>query len=197
MNKTKKISINAMDKVIKENYIPSHTIDWNGLEVVIKPTLTFKDMMSFVDSVVKTCFTSDNGAYMPEAKDFAVKSNILEKYTNFTLPNNLEHRYEMIYYTDIIETVFKYTNKNQFNAMMDAINSKIENIAQANIENINKQMIELQASFEIFQNRIESMFDGINLEDIPDIMDKIASGNLDESKIVEAYMSMTAKESDD
>lgn len=196
MEKTKKISINAMDKVIKEIYTSSHTVNWNGLEVVVKHSLTFKDMMGFVDSVVKTCFKSDDGAYMPEAKDFAIKSNILERYTNISLPNNLEHRYEIIYYTDIIDTIINYINKCQFDAMIEAVDAKINNIAQANIEDINKQMINLQTTFDNLQSQFESMFDGIDLEDLHNIMEKLAEGNLDESKLIEAYMSHTKKEND-
>lgn len=194
MAKTKKISINAMDKVVKDTYIPTTIINWNGLEVVVKHNLSFTEVLEFVDSVTKTCFSSDTGTYMPEVKDFAVKSNILERYANFTLPNNLEHRYEIIYHTNIIETVLGAVNHQQFNEMMVAIDAKIKNIAQANIENINKQMSELYTAFDNLQKSLEKIFDGVNTEDVVSLMKTMTEGSLDESKIIEAYLAHTKKE---
>lgn len=188
MAKTKKISINAMDKVVKSSHTPFTEIEWNGLNVTVKYTLTFKEMLEFVDSVTKTCFTSSTNTYMPEAKGFAIKSNILEKYTNFTLPNNLEHRYEMIYCTNIIDTVLEHINTQQYSEIINAIDDKIENIAQANIEYMNKQFAELYTAFENFQKHTEEMFNGINSDKVMDVMKTLINDGLDETKLVNAYM---------
>ena len=189
MAKTKKISINAMDKVIASNHTPTVSTEWNGLEIIINHTLSFKHMLEFVDSVTKTCFMPKTETYMPEAKDFAIKSNILEKYSNISLPNNLEHRYEFIYCTDIIDVILKHINTRQFEEIIKAIDTKIENLANANIESINKQMSELYAAFENLQNSMGGIIDGINNGDIMNVVKILTDGSLDESKFVDAYMS--------
>lgn len=189
MAKIKKISINAIDKVVKTLHTPSTEVEWNGLNVIIKHTLTFKETLEFVDSVTKTCFTASTNTYMPEAKEFAIKSNILEKYTNFTLPNNLEHRYEMIYCTDIIDVVLKNINIAQYTEMIKAIDDKIKNIAQANIEYMNKQLSDLYNAFENLQKHTESIFEGISPDDITSLMKTLTDGSLNESKLVSAYIS--------
>ena len=186
--KTKKISIAALDKVVKDTYTPASTVQWNGLDVQIKRSLTFVEMMEFVDSVVKTCFTTESGMYIPEARDFAVKSNIVERYTNLSLPNNLDHRYEIIYCTDIIETVLTCINPHQFNEMMAAIDAKITNLAQMNIEQVNKQIADLYTAFENLQKQIEQMFEGVDGEEMAAMMKAVTEGSIDEHKLVEAYM---------
>lgn len=188
MAKTKKISINAFDKIMKENHTPTETFEWNGVEVIVKKTLSFKEVLEFVDSVVKSCFSVEDGAYIPEAKDFAVKTCILEKYANFTLPNNVEHKYELIYCTNAIDEVLHRVNYQQFNEILAAINAKITHLAQANIEAVNKQMTELYSAFDNLQKQLEAMFSGINPDDFTKLLGAFGDGTINEEKIVQAYI---------
>ena len=103
MAKTKKISVNAFQKVMKETYSPTYTFDWNGIEVTVNKTLSLKDMLEFVDDVVKSCFTEETNRYLPEVKDFVIRVCILEKYANFTMPQNVENQYELVYCTDAVQ----------------------------------------------------------------------------------------------
>lgn len=191
MAKIKKISINAMDKVIHNTYTPSTTVEWNGLEIIVKHNLTFIEMMNFVDSVTKTCFTSADGVYIPEVKEFAIKSNVLDRYTNITLPNNLGHRYDMIYCTDIVDTVFKHINSQQLDEIITAIDEKVKNRAQANIESINKQMSDLYTAFDNLQNNVTQMFDGVDNNVINSFIKTMVDGSIDETKLAEAYIAQS------
>lgn len=195
MAKTKKISINAFDKIVKDTYTPTTTVEWHGQEIIVKRNLSFKEMMEFVDSVTKTCFTLSTNTYMPEVKDFAVKSNILEKYANFALPNNLEHRYELIYSSDAVETVLNCVSHQQFNEIMASIDAKINNLAQSNIEAINKQMNELYTAFANLQSQMEGLFSGVKTDDFNALISAFGNGGLNEDKLVEAYLAKTKSES--
>lgn len=195
MAKTKKISINAFDKIVKDTYTPTTTIEWHGQEIIVKRNLSFKEMMEFVDSVTKTCFTLSTNTYMPEVKDFAVKSNILEKYANFALPNNLEHRYELIYSSDAVETVLNCVSHQQFNEIMASIDAKINNLAQSNIEAMNKQMNELYTAFANLQSQMGGLFSGVKTDDFNALISAFGNGGLNEDKLVEAYLAKTKSES--
>lgn len=187
MAKTKKISVNAFENVMKETYTPTSTFDWHGVEVTVKKSLSLKEMLEFVDTVVKTCFTSDTNTYIPELKDFATKMCILEKYANFTMPSNVESRYALIYCTDAVETVLGYVNHQQFNEICVAIAKKVENLAQANIEAVNRQMNELYNAFDNLQTQMAGLFSGVNNEDIKAVAGALSGGLLDEEKLVSAY----------
>lgn len=196
MAKMKKISVNAFEKAMKETYTPTETFDWNGIEVTVKKNLSLKEMLEFVDSVVKSCFTKDTNAYMPEIKDFATKVCILEKYANFTMPSNVETQYALIYYTDAVERVLGYVNPQQFNEICFAISKKVDNLAQANIEAMNKQMNELYNAFDNLQNQLIGLFDGVNNDDIRAVAGALANGTLDEEKLVKAYTHQTEGKGD-
>lgn len=187
MSKTKKISVNAFEKVMNETYIPEETFEWHGIEVTVKKTLSLEDMLEFVNSVVNTCF-SDKKEYRPEAKDFAIKTCILEKYASFTMPKNIQLQYELIYCTDAVSTVVSHINHTQLQELMEAIDDRIEKRAQANIEALHMQMSQLCAAFENIRQQLETAFSGISNGEIKDVVNAISNSTFDEEKLVQAYM---------
>ncbi len=187
MAKTKKISVNAFEKAMKNTYEAGDTFDWNGIEVTVKKNLSFKEMMEFVDSVVKCCFTNDTNVYLPEVKDFMIKVCTLEKYANFTMPNNVESQYALVYQTDAVDHVFLHINPTQFNEICVAIDKKIDNMAQSNVEAVNKQMNDIYSAFKGLHAQIEKLFEGVDSDDMKAIAGALANGGMNEEKIVEAY----------
>lgn len=186
----KKISINSLDKIIKENYDNTITAEWYGVEVSIKKTLAFKEMLEFVNDVVMSCF-QDKGDFVPEVVDFAVKSNILSRYANFSLPDKLEHRYEIIYCSDAVEFVCQHINNEQLNEITASINKKISYLCNTNVMNIQKQMMELVSSFETMQQKTTDMFANLTPEDMTKVLSAFEDGKLSEEKLVEAYLQKT------
>jgi hypothetical protein len=187
----KKISISAFENIMKDTYTSTKTIAWNGVEITIQPTLSFKDFLTFVDTVVKNCFSIDNNAYMPEIKDFAVRCCVLEMYANFALPVNVERKYDLVYCTDAVQTVLSEINPEQYHVLMSAIDAKIENMAQANIEAINKQMSEIYSAFENMQNQMSGVFAGVGAEEMSKLVGALSEGSIDENKLVQAYIDQT------
>lgn len=194
MAKAKAVSINAFDKIEKDTYKGTESFEWHGVEVVVKKTLSIKEVLEFVNDVVKTCFSADDGSYIPEVKDFAVKSCILEKYANFSLPTNIEHKYDLIYHTDAIDEVLRRVNGQQFNEIIASINAKISHLASANIEAINKQMNELYTAFDNLQKQLETVFAGIDPSDLTKLVGALGDKGIDEEKIVKAYINQKTGE---
>ena len=128
--KTQKISVNTMDEIMKRCQ-NTEVVEWNGLQVVIKKTLTLEEMLCFANSVVKSCFDQGDGSYLPEVKDFAIRSNIMERYANFALPSNLDKQYDMVIRSGAVEMIMNYINFSQFSELMKAIDAKIQNTADA------------------------------------------------------------------
>ena len=186
----KRISISVMDSIIKERFDNIVTEQWCDIEVRIKKTLSFTEMMEFVNDVVLSCFQEDGG-FVPEVMDFAVKSNILTKYANFSLPDNLEHRYEIIYRTDAVDTICKKINGAQLNEIVSSINRKVKFLCDSNALMIKRQVNDLISAFNELQARTEGMFNGIAPDDIAKLADVLSSDKLSEDKIVAAYLNQT------
>lgn len=186
----KKIPINSLDKIIKENYNNIIATVWCDVDVTIKKTLAFKDMLEFVNDVVMSCF-QENGNFVPEVVDFAIKSNILSKYANFSLPDKLEHRYEIIYCTDAVKFVCQFINTEQLDEITASINKKISYLCNTNVMNIQKQIMELVSSFEIMQQKTTDMFANLTPEDVTKVLSAFEDGKFSEEKLVEAYIQKT------
>lgn len=184
----KKISISAFEKIMKETYTATKNVKWNGVEITIKNTLSFKEVLSFVDSVTKSCFTTDNGSYLPEVKEFVIKCCILEMYANFAMPINVERKYDLVYCTDAVNVVMENINRVQLDEIIEAINDKIDNIAQANIEAVNKQMNELYSAFDNLQEQMTGIFAGIGTDEISKLIGAISGDKFDEDKLIQAYI---------
>lgn len=191
--KIQKISVNAMDEIMKR-FDAVETIEWNGLQVVIKKNLSLEEMMTFANSVVKSCFDQASGAYMPEVKDFAIRANVLDMYTNFTLPKDLSKQYDMVIWSGAVEMVLNYINYAQFNELVKAIDSKLQNTADANIQAFITKLDNVTTVFSDMQTEMEKMFSGVDTEDIGKLVGAIANGNNTEEGIVKSYLELVKKD---
>lgn len=183
----KKVSIALFDKIVKEHFQNEATIQWHGAEVRVKRTLSLKEMLSFVDEVVGSCFHDELG-YMPEVKDFAIKSSILTRYANFSVPDNLEHRYQMVYGTDAVDAVCAVIDTTQLQEIVNSINSKIRFLCDSKAAMIQERINDVLSTMEEMRDNTKSIFDGITQDDLKNLMGAITSNGLDEQKLVQAYI---------
>ncbi len=192
----KKISIASLDKVLKEQAVDITTEQWFGNEVKIKHTLSFSEALAFVDDVVSSCFHT-TGGYMPELQEFVVKSNILTRYANFNLPDNLEHRYSLLYNTDAVDVVIRHINQKQLDDILESISEKISYLCESNIAAIERQMNEVVSAFTELQKKTEAMFANITPDDISKLTSAMADGQFSEERLVKAYTNQMKGDADE
>lgn len=183
----KKVSIALFDKIAKAHFQNESTIQWHEAEVRVKRTLSLAEMLSFVDDVVGSCF-HDRMGYMPEVKDFAIKSNILTRYANFSMPDSLEHRYQMIYDTDAVDAVCSAIDTVQLQEIVNSINSKIRFLCDSKANLIQERINSVLETMEEMRDNTKDIFGGLSQDDLKALMGAITEHGLSEEKIVEAYM---------
>lgn len=187
--KTKKrITINAFEKVMKENYQPVVEVEWNGLAIEIKRTLSLQEVIGFVEGVIDACFDEETGDYLPEIKDFLIKSFVLEKYANFTMPSNANNMYDLIYCTDAFATVYGYINAEQFLEIRAAIDEKLDYKTNTSVEAMNKQISTVFNSFEDIEKNLSQLFSSVDNESLAKLVEVLGNGKVDEEKLMKAYL---------
>lgn len=72
----KKVSISAVDSIIGERFLNVVSEQWYDVEVKMRRSLPFTDMLTFVNDVVQSCFQRD-GVYTPEVLDFADRKSVV------------------------------------------------------------------------------------------------------------------------
>lgn len=190
--KIKRISVNAMDEILKR-FENTETVQWNGMEVIITRNLSLEDMLAFADSVVKSCFDQTTGAYMPEVKDFVVRINVMERYANFTMPSKAERQYDIVMQSGAYEMILDHINMAQFGELMRAIDAKLQNAADANVQMVFKQFNDVVTAFEGLQEKVGALFSGVDPADIGNLMSAMSEHGIDEEKVVQAYIAEQEK----
>lgn len=192
-NENKKVSISFMDKVLK-NMNNTVTKQWFDIDVQIKRNISLTDTLEMVDEVASCCFLED-GSYIPEMKDFVLRCNVLTRYANFTLPEKLEHKYELVYGTDAVDFVLGNINIEQYDAIVCAIEEKLAYLRDTNVAGIERKMYEAVDAFDKLQDKLADMFDGVTAENMAKIASAIADGQFSEERLVQAYAKQLKRDS--
>lgn len=185
--KEKRVSVNALEKIAKEQFPESVTEQWFDIEVTIKRSLPLKEMLQFVQEVVDACFTTD-GTFVPEIMDFATKSGILTHYANFTLPDNLEKQYWLIYSTGAVDMVCQHINMVQLQEMIGGINRKIDHMCDTDIVATKAKLNDLYEAFVKMGTEVSDLFSGVNAEELQKMVGTLGGTELNEEKIVSTYI---------
>lgn len=173
-------------KTINGEYSNTVKKTWQGMTFEIKRVLSFAEMTEFIDSVMSLCF-SDSYLYLPEVRDFAINSCIIDYYTNIDIVDDVNIRYNTIYCTNLIEQIKKEINTNQLNNIIDALDEKIDYRVSTNIDALLSQVDNIVQTLENFAQKAQDSFKDLTPDDIKGFVSSINNGALDEEKIVKAY----------
>ncbi len=185
--KIKKVSISQIDKVMKEVYVPTTTVEWNGIEIIVKKSLPLDSMLKFVYDTVKTCTEQADGGYMPELKDFAIRLNVVEMYSNVKLPDNVNHKYFILINSGIVESILENININQYYQLIDAIDEKLNAFVAINADSVRKQLNDVTSAFEQMQEKMAAAMNGIDMSQLETIASMISDEAITD-KVVASYI---------
>lgn len=187
MAKVKKISINAFEKTIKENFENTVTKDWFGIPVTITKTISFEEVVSFVAEVADNCFL-DDGRYIPEAMQALIDCGVVKHYTNISLPANLSSAYELVMQSGIIDFIMSEINYSQYNNILLAIRDKVEYACESNAAEFNKAIEKMTVSMNEIQEATKDLFSKISPDDVQKIMGMYGDERSIEERVVEEYI---------
>ena len=191
-----RISYEKLKSVINPDMAVS-TFEWNEMSISVKRYLDMEDMMNFTYSVFNSCFSNTTGEYRPEVKDFAIRSCILEIYANIDLPDNLAERYNVIYQSSVIPEIMQYIDQAQFNAIMIAIDNKIESRINMNVAKFENEMREAQETLSGVLEFVKEIFDGIDNETVKQIAGAISDMKISPEKLAETVVEVNARVRDE
>ena len=187
MAKVKKISINAFESVVKENFENTVTKEWFGIPVTITKTISFEEVVNFVAEVADNCFLSD-GRYIPEAMQGLIDCGVVRHYTNINLPANLSSAYELVMRSGIIDFIMPEINSNQYNDIIIAIRDKIEYVCDSNTAEFKHAMEKMTISMNEIQEATKDLFGKVSPDDIQKIIGLYGDDHTIEERVVDEYL---------
>jgi len=178
------VKVESVFKVIGNSF---DTVEYNGSTFKVVKRISANDMMTFVQKVSESCF-SDEGEYTPEVKEFSTRLATIIAYTDIDTNMSINEQYDLCYSDGLINMIHDHIDKEQFVDIIKAINDKISYESSAKIQFIYKQVNEVAEAFASVLEKFEGMYDGVNPEDLKNLVGAIGNMNIDESKIVKAFM---------
>ena len=93
----------------------------NNLMLSVRSWLPLPEMFGLIQNTVTVVFDPEEQRYAPELLDFAIRAGVISYYAAVDLPETLEEQYELVYTTDLYETVCKHISQSQLAAIQDAV----------------------------------------------------------------------------
>ena len=131
------------------------TFKWSGVEITAKHSLSFTESIAFCDDVISFVYT-DGGEFRPERMTLGVGIMMLVYYTNINIPDDIEVLYDIFINTSIINEVRDVINIEQYNVLLNAIDTRISIINSANVSKIETELANVESMVEGFNKLIES-----------------------------------------
>lgn len=171
----KRVSINKFEQALNtENIITETLVDTEDVTIQIKKTITLPEMMLFVQEVIEACIDGENGEYIPEAYDFAVRSAVLTRYANFAMPANLDKQYWLVYNTRAFQQVINHINEYQFNDIIRAIDRKIKYMLDVMSSAAVSKIHEVIDKFNDIAETGEKVFGGASADEMANFVNGVA-----------------------
>lgn len=189
MAKMKNVSISQVEKVMKDMRINEVTFNWHDVEITVKTQVSFTDLMAMVQSIAGSCFAVNNGEYVPQAKELALRSSVVENYSNVRLPDNLDRKYEILMATDLYESILERINPKQREQLFTSVDEKVSAMVDANIAQMQHRIDEQVKAMNDLFTQMQEIFSGVSADDIQKLTKALAEhGALDEEKMMNVYL---------
>lgn len=170
-----RVSINKFELALnQENIITETLVGTEDVTIQIKETITLPEMILFVREVVEACIDGENGEYIPEAYDFAIRSAVLTRYANFAMPANLDKQYWLAYNTRAFEQVISNINEYQFNDIIKAIDRKIKYMLDVMSSTAVSKIHEVIDKFNEIAETGERIFGGASADEMTNFVSGVS-----------------------
>lgn len=194
--KINKISVAKLEKAVDMNNIITIPLDGvDGVNIEITNSIPLKSMIEFVENVANSCVDIETGEYTPQVKDFCIKREVLTKYANFTMPNNIEKQYEFIYRTNAFAAVIQNINQTQYREILSSIDEKIKFMLDCITSIAASNTVKVLDKLETVVEQNSAMFDSVSGDDIAGVFSNInAIAHMDEEKLAMAVKELNKKD---
>ena len=190
-----KISFEKIEEIMNERFFVVDTMDWYGVEVEVKSLIPFALASELVRRIADACF-SDDGEYMPEVSDFALRLGVIEAYTNIELPDNVEEQNRLLYGTDLWEDIISLIYDAQFNMIVQSVNQRVSYRLDTNKAAFERGVNEVMDGLMQLGEQFNTVMADVEPGDVKRMIEAIGENGIDEEKIVKAVVSEQNKARD-
>lgn len=192
----KKIAYETIMEVINDRCPQADTIDWFGTEITVQKIVPFKKVTEIVQRVTAACFAQEDGNYIPEVMNMALRICVFEAYTNIELPDDIDEQNLLLFGSGLWDLVTALINADQLGTIELAINRRVKARLDTNRAEFEHAVNMVVESIAELSQQMSGLMDGVTPEDIQTMISAIGENGIDEAKIVQAVVAEQNKTRD-
>lgn len=117
-----KLTISDIQKHKIYAYETLKSVDWYEHRLKIRTLLNPQEVISFIECVLSICFGKEENDYpKPDLLDYAIKVNVIVRYGLVNISDDLNEQYELVYGTNLYDTIKKNISQSQIQYIEDCI----------------------------------------------------------------------------
>lgn len=184
----KKIAYETIQEAINDHCPRVELLDWYGITITVQKIVSFKKMSEIVQRVAAACFGQEDGSYMPEVMNTALRLCVFEAYTNIELPDDMDEQNFLIFGSGLWDYVTALIDADQLGTIELAINRRVKARLDTNRAEFEHAVNTVVESIAALSEQMSGLMDGVTPEDIRTMISAIGENGIDEAKIVQAVV---------
>lgn len=185
MDELKKITSKDIEEIARDYFPASTAIVFHGKEIAVQRMLPYKRVCALIEAIVKSCFDSESGEYMPEVRDFATRLAVASAYTDLELPEDTDEQYAMLYSTDMMQKIYEAIDHGQLDMLRTSVQRRCDIINDANRTAIEKELYEAVGMISTLADNIGKIFKDVSSEEVAEMVNNLMTHGVDEEKLVD------------
>ena len=120
---TQMLSENDVRRIVGISGKQSKKVTWHTTQISVRQTLSLSEYIETVRNIIADCTVQDTYAF--EFFDYAFRINIIESFSNVTLPSDADSLFLTAYSSDLFDTIYRYGNQSQIDSIKEITRYKI------------------------------------------------------------------------
>lgn len=117
------LSENDVRRIVGISGKQSKKVTWHTTQISVRQTLSLSEYIETVRNIIADCTVQDTYAF--EFFDYAFRINIIESFSNVTLPSDADSLFLTAYSSDLFDTIYRYGNQSQIDSIKEITRYKI------------------------------------------------------------------------
>lgn len=128
MSKTRKVTFNMLAANMPDTGAFGTTVVKvnDDIELTVTRMLDMEHSVAFVNEIVNSCIDPMTGNYNPEVFEFVMRVTTLMFYAGIQQPNDVDKAYNVVFNTDIYNTIMGHIDVPAYADLIDAAKKRIE-----------------------------------------------------------------------
>ena len=173
-----------------------------GHEITVARSLTYNELLYFVEYVANSCFT-DDGIYVPQVFTTMFRSAVINSFTDIEVPVEMDAKFSFVNYTSVYDEVAAVVGKDLIGYLSDIVDEKIDYLIKQNTESIKADLQKTAGMLQGVAQTVQDMAKGFDADTISGLMTALDKNTADRNQLIAAYsakaelMREEAKQSDE